>query len=230
MLVYLYTETDFLTAEFMEDCLTWYPSDQVAYVRLAKVLHDKRDRCTSYLLLLRALETWRQGERDLPLQRVDWASLQAMAQRYKSIARQGTCEVERSASSCPMPLFEYAAKGKPSIKNIPDVHFNISHCRRAVALVLHDSEVGIDVETRRNVSNALINKVCNADEQRLVRAAADPVMEFLRLWTCKESMVKYTGMGLTGHLPSILATAPFGVKQVSIPLPFIDGWLTVTHQ
>lgn len=227
MLVYLYTETEALSTEFIEDCLSWYPPDQVAYVRPAKALRDRRDRCASYLLLLRALEVWRQGIHSLPMQLEDWPTLQAMAQRYKALVEGDEGAV---STAFPLPLFEYASHGKPRIKGMEDVHFNMSHCRNAVAVAVHDSEVGIDVEARRKVSDLLINKACNAEERQLVLSAADPTMEFLRLWTRKESMVKFTGTGLTVDIPSILSSIPADVMQRTTPLPFIDGWLTITHR
>ena len=44
------------------------------------------------------------------------------------------------------PVFEYGEHGKPAIAGHPDIHFNLSHCREAVACVVSSHPVGIDVE------------------------------------------------------------------------------------
>ena len=43
------------------------------------------------------------------------------------------------------PIFEYNAHGKPSIIGHPDIHFNLSHCREAVACAVSPHPIGIDV-------------------------------------------------------------------------------------
>ena len=42
-----------------------------------------------------------------------------------------------------LPLVGYAENGKPFLQNYPELHFNMSHCKRAVAVALHDAPVGI---------------------------------------------------------------------------------------
>lgn len=228
MLLYLYTDTDALTPEWITDCLTWFPQDQVEYVRPAKRLHDRRDRVAGYLLLLRALETWQSGIHDLPLQSEDFPTLLAIAGHYKVKAR------EMSAAGMPqadrLPHFCYGKNGKPFLKNMEGIHFNISHCSKAVTLVLHDAPVGIDIECRRRVSPLLINKTCSPKEQAEITSSSDPTMTFLRLWTCKESYTKYTGIGLTVDIPSIRESIPGNVKQRTMELPFIEGFLTITQK
>lgn len=226
MLIYLYTDTEALTTDFITDCLTWFPSDQVEYVRPATRLHDRRDRVASYLLLLRALEVWQSGIHDQPLQIEDFPTLLATAQRYKAKAR-NTAQASPHLSAT-LPHFRYGIHGKPSLEGLEGTHFNISHCSKAVALALHDAPVGIDVECRRKVSQPLIDKACNDRERTEIAGSSDPAMAFLRYWTCKESYTKYTGTGLTMDLPSILDTIPKGVVQHTFELPFIEGYLTTT--
>ena len=47
------------------------------------------------------------------------------------------------------PLFQYLEGGKPTIKDHPNIHFNISHCKAAVAVAIDNKPVGIDIETIR---------------------------------------------------------------------------------
>jgi len=125
-----------------------------------------------------------------------------------------------------LPLIEYAEGGKPYIKNYPELHFNLSHCRRYVAVAIHSSPVGVDIECRRKVSQSLIKKVCSEDEQQSIAVAQDPDMEFLRLWTRKESYLKYTGTGIVEPLTSIPPQLSSHIIKTH-PLPEGDGWVSI---
>ena len=48
------------------------------------------------------------------------------------------------------PLFEYGEHGKPAIVGRPDIYFNLSHCREAVACAVSHHPIGIDVESVRS--------------------------------------------------------------------------------
>ena len=82
------------------------------------------------------------------------------------------------------PELSHADNGAPFLPAHRQLCISISHCRKAVAVAVGDGvAVGIDVESRRRVSQGLIEKVCTAEEQEAIRRAADPEMEFLRFWT-----------------------------------------------
>lgn len=90
-------------------------------------------------------------------------------------------------------------QGVPGLPERPDLNISISHCRRAVAVAISpEGRVGIDVESRRRVSDGLMERVCTAGELAAVRAAADPTMAFLQLWTRKEAVLKCRGTGIKG--------------------------------
>lgn len=124
------------------------------------------------------------------------------------------------------PLFHYDENGKPRLSNYPDLHFNISHCKKAVAVALHDAEVGIDVECRRPVSQALMERVCCAEELSLIRSSADAELEFIRLWTRKEALLKCTGVGIREDLRNILFYYS-DYKIITEYIAEIDGYLSV---
>ena len=48
------------------------------------------------------------------------------------------------------PVFEYNEHGKPFIVGHPEIFFNLSHCKEAVACAISDQPVGIDVESVRS--------------------------------------------------------------------------------
>lgn len=109
-------------------------------------------------------------------------------------------------------------KGAPYSVEYPDLHISISHCRKAVAVAISkDGPVGIDVECRRRVGEGLLERVCNEAEQVAVRTSKDPTMEFLRLWTCKEAVLKMRGTGIQGFGSMVTALDDDGVEVKDLP-------------
>lgn len=120
-------------------------------------------------------------------------------------------------------------QGKPCLQDLPQYHISISHCRQAVAVAISDEgSIGIDVEGRRQIRPALIQKACNPQEQQQIACSADPSSEFIRIWTQKEAYSKYLGTGLVTDLHQLLPSArQAGVFLQSLPQPF--GWLSLCH-
>lgn len=84
-----------------------------------------------------------------------------------------------------------------------DIHFNISHCKAAVACVLSSVEAGIDVECIAPFDDEVARAVLSPLEYGKVVASGNPALEFCRYWTMKESWLKMKGEGLTGDIRSI---------------------------
>lgn len=106
--------------------------------------------------------------------------------------------------------------GKPMLK-LGRPWFNISHCQGLVVCAVSPSPVGVDAESPRRVTPALVRRVCcqmevqyvMGDEQDVTREEAQ---RFLRLWTLKESYLKMTGTGIRSALDQVqFAIAP--IKQ-----------------
>lgn len=97
------------------------------------------------------------------------------------------------------PRLEHDEKGAPYLPEHPELSVSISHCRKAVAVVVSsEGRVGIDVECRRKIGDGLLERVCTPDEQAAVCAAEDSTMAFLQLWTRKEAVLKMRGTGIQG--------------------------------
>lgn len=116
--------------------------------------------------------------------------------------------------------FVYNEHDKPFMQNalgerIEGVDFSISHCKNAIAVVLSDRPVGVDVESFRHAEEALLRRTMNPEEQGEVRAAADPAEAFTRLWTRKEALLKLRGTGLVDDLHSVLLPNP-GLPAVTL--------------
>ena len=97
-----------------------------------------------------------------------------------------------------MPQMDFTPAGKPFFPSRPDIQFNMSHCREAVACAVDVEPVGVDVEAVvKKIDDALLREVLNDEEIAQVLAAESREEEFTRIWTMKESAVKLTGDGLT---------------------------------
>ena len=109
--------------------------------------------------------------------------------------------------------FGYTGHGKPFMLDrsglrIEGVDFSISHCRRAVAVALGDTPVGVDVESFREAGDSLLARTMNADELVQIRLADNPAEAFTRLWTRKEAVLKLRGVGLVDNLHDVLLPRP----------------------
>ena len=92
-----------------------------------------------------------------------------------------------------MPPVVYSPGGKPLLSGYQDIHFSLSHCSEAVACVLADHRVGIDVECISSIDDDLLAHTMNDSEQQQITASSAPEVEFTRLWTMKESLYKLHG-------------------------------------
>ena len=116
--------------------------------------------------------------------------------------------------------FVYNEHGKPYLQSrtstarIEGVEFNISHCKNAVAAVLHPAPVGIDVESFRTASPALIRRTMNDTETEQIHHADNPSREFTRLWTQKEAVLKLEGTGLVDNLPQVLSSNRYRLETI----------------
>ena len=102
------------------------------------------------------------------------------------------------------PLFEYGEHGKPSIAGHPEIFFNLSHCREAVACAVSSRPVGIDVESVGRYRESVARYAMNDDELSQILSADRPDVVFTRLWTMKEALLKLTGDGISAAMKHVL--------------------------
>lgn len=128
------------------------------------------------------------------------------------------------------PRLEHDIKGSPFLPDHPGLSVSISHCCRAVAVAVSpEGRVGIDVECRRRIGDGLVDRVCTPDEAATVRASADNVMAFLRLWTRKEAVLKMRGTGIQGFgsMVGALAARDAAVEDLETGLPDVVAALAM---
>lgn len=99
--------------------------------------------------------------------------------------------------------FEYEPAGKPYLAGHRDVHFNISHCCCCVCCAVSKEPVGIDVESIQYARD-FAEVVCSDAEMARIEAARNPDVEFTKIWTMKESLLKCTGEGVRNDMKTVL--------------------------
>ena len=134
---------------------------------------------------------------------------------------------------------------KPHIKGHGDVFFNISHSGEVACLGISDREIGVDVEKIKHFKDSLIDYVFAPQEQdmtkELATAGNDIDKVYTRLWTVKESIMKYSGKGITLGPKNILLRAENGKIKASsaacdcealnlIPFEYDDYQITVCSE
>lgn len=84
--------------------------------------------------------------------------------------------------------------GKPYLADSP-LKIGISHSGELLALAVGDCEVGLDIELRREIQRcSLLRRMDEREREE----------DFFRLWTAKESYVKYRGSTLAHMLESLV--------------------------
>lgn len=121
----------------------------------------------------------------------------------------------------PVPPFAYGEHGKPYIPDYPNIYFNMSHCRKAVACAIDENPVGVDIEVIRSVKPGLVRYTMNGDEQQRIFGHPQPDMEFTRLWTRKEAVLKLAGEGVGSQMHDILL--PERLERQGIQVGTFEG-------
>ena len=102
------------------------------------------------------------------------------------------------------PHFLWGEHGKPTLLEHPEIHFNLSHCREALAVAVGPAPVGVDVECTGRCREGLLRYACSEEEVLRIQTATNPDREFTRLWTQKEAVAKLQGTGITDGFKEIL--------------------------
>ena len=95
--------------------------------------------------------------------------------------------------------------GKPFLKAPADLFFSLSHSGTMAVCALSEKEVGCDIERLGEGKLSVARRFFHPDEVAALEKSGD-VRDFFRLWTCKESYLKCTGLGLLQPLDSFRVT------------------------
>ena len=87
--------------------------------------------------------------------------------------------------------------GKPYLKNFSNVHFNISHSGEYAVCAVSDVPIGVDIQKiYKRYTPKLSARVCSDEEITKIEHSRQSAVEFTRLWTQKEAVVKMYGSGI----------------------------------
>jgi phosphopantetheinyl transferase (holo-ACP synthase) len=216
MLVYFYRNAEHLAPEHLECLVDTMPKQQQDIVAHYKSHRQKCEQAIAYTMLCHALK----NDRDLINDSL------TTIKAFPHSALRFTLSV--------FPLWAFGEHGKPYITNYEGIHFNISHCKEAVAIGISNRTIGIDIEGRRRFSDTLLERAFNDDEKAIVKNCDDPQKEFACIWTRKEAYFKWTGTGiLMDHLKTtetearnagcIISTSPI----IDTEQGQADFWLSI---
>lgn len=111
----------------------------------------------------------------------------------------------------------YLASGTPC--------FNLSHTAHCVAVAVSEQEeIGIDIEEIKPHAAGFAEKFCSEAECALIRSAADPTSELIRLWSAKEALAKQNGKGIGTGMRALSASA---AQSLPLSVDGIPHWLSV---
>ena len=120
-----------------------------------------------------------------------------------------------------MPAFEYNEHEKPFLKDYPDIHFSISHCKEAVGCLVSERPCGLDIECIREAKDSLVRYTMSPEEVERIFADSSPKIAFTRLWTQKEAVLKLLGTGITDDLHHVLEPERMeGIRLQTIENPY----------
>lgn len=120
-----------------------------------------------------------------------------------------------------MPAFAYNEHEKPYLKEHPDIHFSISHCKAAVGCFVSDRPCGLDIECIRKAKDGLVRYTMSPEEVEQIFSSPFPDITFSRLWTQKEAVLKLFGTGITDDLHHVLEPERLqGIRLQTIENPY----------
>ena len=104
------------------------------------------------------------------------------------------------------PEFLYVGHEKPVLKDYPDIHFSLSHCKKGVLCVIDRHEIGCDIEEIGSKLDMDLCRLCFSESEIAdILSSPSPCTQFTVWWTRKEAYLKITGMGLVDNLPAIFS-------------------------
>jgi 4'-phosphopantetheinyl transferase len=98
--------------------------------------------------------------------------------------------------------FELNEFHKPKIKNQENIHFNTSHSGDWLVFIFSNNPCGIDIEKINPDFDypTILEMSFHPNEIDFIQKSNQPVNQFFKIWTIKESILKAEGTGLMDNL------------------------------
>jgi 4'-phosphopantetheinyl transferase len=103
--------------------------------------------------------------------------------------------------------FKPGVNKKPLLREVPGLHYNVSHAGDWVLLAVATAEVDIDVERLDPLFTFqdILDHSFSLDEKVFIERSPVPYKAFYQLWTRKEAFVKATGRGIDAEFSQMPA-------------------------
>ncbi len=111
--------------------------------------------------------------------------------------------------------YEKGENEKPYFKGFPRIHFNASHSGSYAVVIFSDCEVGIDIQEHRHYNLSIAKRYFTQREYAYLEGLepASQANEFFRLWSLKESYIKFTGQGVSQGLDACEFVGDYSAKN-----------------
>jgi len=116
--------------------------------------------------------------------------------KVKALSHLARSALMKSCEKSGLHLDSFPKNQKGVPLPVGGVHWSLTHKSDMVGGVAAALPVGMDLETIRPVSDALLAKVANEEEWKLVDGHR--WNNFFRFWTAKEAVLKAVGKGMAG--------------------------------
>lgn len=124
-------------------------------------------------------------------------------------------------------IFEVNEYGKPFLRNHPArIKYNVSHSVDWIVVAFSNQPIGVDIERIRNFDMEIAKNFFATEEVCLLKREADKDFSFCKLWTLKESYMKFLGTGFYEKLDSFAIDftkiAPLLIRSDNNDFPRFD--------
>jgi phosphopantetheinyl transferase len=113
--------------------------------------------------------------------------------------------------------FAYEPSGKPSLIGDHSLHFNVSHSQDNALIAVALRPIGIDIEipdARLRLSSLIAQVLTSEERQATTGWRVEEVDQLLlKLWVCKEAILKALGVGIAGGMTSVGFHVPLDSKN-----------------
>lgn len=117
---------------------------------------------------------------------------------------------ERGEKLEPFRIME-GEHGKPFCGNREDFCFNLSHSGEWVVCASAPEPVGVDIQQVKEVNLRVAQRFFLPEECEILKNSTDKNSLFCRMWTMKESYIKYTGQGMRQGINTFSVDVSTGV-------------------
>lgn len=93
------------------------------------------------------------------------------------------------------------SNGKPYAVN-SNINFNLSHSEGYALCVCGTENVGCDIEKIKSCNEKVAKRFFCENEYDALKSSENASLDFTRFWVLKESVLKFSGEGITGGLDS----------------------------